>query len=166
MCPNQPSRHRPRILVDADSCPVVDDIVDLAHNHEIPVFLISNICHDYSSRENVSLIQVDNEPEAADLALMNYSRTGDIVVTQDMGVASMLLGKKAKVLSPRGLIYTEENIVPLLEMRHTMQKERRRGHWRGGGPKRFSESDRRRFLKSLRHLLSPGKKEGEDDQGD
>ena len=165
MCPNQQPQPRPRILVDADSCPVVDDIASLAHNWGIRVFLISNICHDFSSLHDVSIIRVDNTPEAADFALVNHSQPGDIVVTQDIGVACMVLGKKAKPLSPRGHIYREQDIVSLMEMRHIMQKAKRRGQLRGG-LKRFSDTDRKRFLKNLKLLVSLCQKEGADGSRD
>jgi uncharacterized protein YaiI (UPF0178 family) len=156
----------PRLLVDADACPVIDEIINLARKWRIMVYLISNISHVFHPGKCVRIITVDNSPEAADLALMNFSQTGDVAITQDYGLACMLLGKKVKVISPRGKFFTEKNIDNLMEHRHITRKERRRGRLKHGGPPPYTEKDKIKLLKNLEKLLSPQQQESENDKRD
>ena len=142
-----------RILVDADACPVIQEIITLASERDWEVCLVSNICHEYSPGEKVKVMTVDKSPQAADLALYNYSRPGDVVVTQDYGLACMVLPKGVGAISPRGKIFTEDNIEGLMNLRHIARKERKRGNLKGGPPP-FSEKDRKRFLRNLLKLIS------------
>lgn len=98
-------------------------------------------------------VYVENEKEAADLFILNHVNKRDIVVTQDIGLASTLLPKEVFVLSPRGSIYNEEDIVTALDMRYLSAKARRQGNF-GKGPKPFSKEDRQRFINQLTLLLS------------
>ncbi len=98
-------------------------------------------------------IYVDNEKEAADLYIQNHISKWDIVVTQDIGLASTLLLKEVSVLSPKGMVYKEEDMETALQMRFLSAKARRRGQY-GKGPKPFSKDDRQRFIHQLTELLS------------
>lgn len=116
-----------RIIVDADSCPVKEIIEEVAQDYMLPVVMISNINHNITSTYS-EVIVVDGNSQAADLAIVNMTAHDDIVVTQDYGLASMVLGKKAKAISPHGRVYSLNNIDTLLMQRHINQKARKAGH--------------------------------------
>lgn len=129
-----------KILVDADACPVKDIIVKVAKKHQIPVIMFVDTSHvlggDYSE-----IITVDKQKESVDIALINRASTGDIVVTQDYGLAALALGKGAKAINQNGLIYSSENIDQLLFERHLSQKTRRAGGRTKGPAKRNKQND-------------------------
>ena len=141
------------IIVDADACPVVDSIARLALQAEIPVVLIANIAHRLPDYPGVEAINVDNESQAVDMAIVNRVKPRDIVVTQDFGLASIVLGKGAKAISPRGLIYRNDNIESLLLQRHISAKIRLSGG-RTKGPKAFKREDLDKFERNLSKLIN------------
>jgi len=96
---------------------------------------------------------VDSEKEAADLFILNNARRGDIVITQDIGLASMLLSAGVYVLSPKGISYDEKEIQTALDLRYISAKARRQGKY-GKGPKPFTVIERKRFVQELRRILS------------
>lgn len=96
---------------------------------------------------------VDCRKEASDLFIMNHVRFGDIVVTQDIGLASTLLPKNVYCLHPRGNLFEEKDIESALHMRYLSAKARRQGKY-GKGPKRYRIEDRIRFEKNLIKILS------------
>jgi len=113
-----------RILIDADACPVKKIILKLAKLNNIPVIMVADTSHELSGAE---VITVDKGSDSADIKLANIAREGDIVVTQDFGVAAMAIAKKAKAINQNGLIYSDENIDSLLYERHISAKMRRAG---------------------------------------
>jgi uncharacterized protein YaiI (UPF0178 family) len=141
-----------KILVDADACPVIPEIIDSAREFALAVTLVSNYCHEMEKYEGVTSVVVDKEPDAVDLAVANLAQRGDIVVTQDYGLAALVLGKGARALSPRGRIFGDNNIETLLHKRHVSRKERRRGV-RTRGPRAMTAEDRRKFVRNLRALI-------------
>lgn len=140
-----------RVYVDADACPFKDVIIAVASDHGLAVTMIANYCHEISEAEGVEVIRVDRERDAVDIAIANRAGPDDIVVTQDWGLAAMVLGKGARALSPRGRIYKPEAIESLLAVRHLEQKVRRAGG-RTKGPPRLDRSDRERFRRALERL--------------
>lgn len=102
-----------KILVDADACPAKDIIEDVAKKNNVPVKMYCDLNHvlnsDYSTVE-----YVDSGFQSVDMSLINDTRKGDIVVSQDYGVAAMALGKGAYAISPKGYIYDDSNIDKLL----------------------------------------------------
>ncbi len=104
-------------------------------------------------QEEMKWKYVDSSKEAVDLFIMNKVKKQDIVITQDIGLASTLLLKGVYVLSPRGIVMEEKDIQTALDMRYLSAKARRRGIY-GKGPKSFSEDDRQRFKKNLKRILS------------
>ena len=130
-----------KILVDADGCPVKDIIIKVAKKYNIGVLIVKNICHEISD-DYAEIITVDQGRDVADITLINHTKQGDIVVTQDYGVAAMALGKKAIAMNQNGWAYTNENIDDLLMKRHIGQ-EMRRKHKKHGPkiPKRAKEDD-------------------------
>lgn len=141
------------IIVDADSCPVKDIIYSVAREKRIPVILIASISHVISVSEgDITLVTVDNIPQAADIAIINRTRDCDIVITGDYGLAAAVLSKKATPLSPRGRVFSSENIDSLLMQRHIDAKIRRSGG-RTKGPRAFTSADRQLFESALRKLI-------------
>ncbi len=115
-----------KILVDADACPVKDIIEYTAKRLQIPVVMLIDTSHILNS-DYSEIILVSKAPDAVDIALINRALRGDIVVTQDYGVAAMALGKGAFAIHPGGKIYTDYNIDILLMERDIARKARRAG---------------------------------------
>lgn len=140
-----------KILVDADACPVKKIIVKVAKEYNIPVAMLIDTSHElYDGYSEV--ITVDKSRDSVDIALINRATKGDIVVTQDYGVAAMALSKGAMAINQNGWVYTNDNIDNLLFERHLAGKVRRSGG-RTSGPKRRTEEDDARFESSFRHLI-------------
>ncbi len=140
-----------QILVDADACPVKEIIVRIAKQHNIPVTMIIDTSHELFDGYS-TIITVDKARDSVDIKLINLLKKGDIVVTQDYGVAAMGLGKGAKVINQNGLIYSDSNIDRLLFERHLGQKVRKAGGRTNGAKKRTKEDDlnfENAFLKLL-----------------
>jgi uncharacterized protein YaiI (UPF0178 family) len=100
----------------------------------------------------VKQIIVDSLPQAVDIAIVNRVEIGDVVVTQDYGLAALVLGKKGKAISPRGYFFNDGNIDRLLQKRHIHHEARKAGV-RMKGPKKQSAKDKKRFRQNFRHLL-------------
>ncbi|WP_396426757.1 DUF188 domain-containing protein [Lederbergia sp. NSJ-179] len=98
-------------------------------------------------------IFVDPGRDSADLYIVNHILPNNILITQDIGLASLVMAKNVHVLSPRGKIYQKESIETALEFRYLSALERRKGNY-GKGPRTFTEDDRHRFVTSLCELLS------------
>ncbi|MDR1916121.1 MAG: YaiI/YqxD family protein [Synergistaceae bacterium] len=139
-----------RILVDADACPVKQIIVRLAKLRGIPVTMFIDTAHELDDGYS-TIITVACQVDSVDYALVNYLAGGDIVVTQDFGLAAMALAKGASVVNQNGFVYTNENIDQLLFERSLGQKLRRAGG-RTKGPAKRSKEDDERFTASLSRL--------------
>ena len=121
-----------KILVDADACPVVKQIEGVAKKMDIPVVLFCDTNHVLNS-EYSKVEVIGAGADAVDIALINSCDAGDIVITQDYGLAAMVLGKKAYAIHQSGRLYTNENIDRLLMERHIARKARRaarRNHYK------------------------------------
>jgi len=141
-----------QILVDADACPVKEIIVRLAKGKEIPVTMVIDTAHQLADGYS-RVVMVDKGVDSVDFALMGLLNRGDIVVTQDYGLAAMALGKKAKAINQNGLIYTDENMDGLLMERHLSAKARRAGH-RGSGPAKRTKENDDKFEAAFEGLLT------------
>ena len=142
-----------KILVDADACPVVQIVEKTARRHNIPVPLLCDTNHVlYSDYSEVKIIGAG--ADAVDFALVGLCERDDIVVTQDYGVAAMILGKGARGIHQSGRWYTNENIDEMLMQRHLAKKARRssKKHHLKGPAKRTAEDDLR-FEQSLERLI-------------
>lgn len=140
-------------MVDADSCPVKEEIVEIANKHQIELVFIASYAHMKSDLGRAKWKFVDSSKEAVDLFIMNHVKANDIVVTQDIGLASTLLLKEVYVISPKGIVFTEDHIHTALDMRYLSAKARRKGIY-GKGPKPYSRKDRIRFINELTKILS------------
>ena len=129
-----------QILVDADACPVVRLVEQAAKQFGLPVTLLCDTNHilqsDYSE---VRVIGAG--ADAVDFALFNLCHAGDVVVTQDYGVAAMALGKGAYAIHQSGRLYTDENIDQLLMERHLARKARQSGKHHLRGPRKRTPED-------------------------
>lgn len=129
-----------KIFIDADGCPVVRNTVKLAKQFNISCVIICDTAHRIE-HDGVETIVVEQGADSTDFRLVNLIGKGDIVITQDYGLAAMCLSKQAVVLNQDGKQYTEENISGLLEFRAIGKKIRRSGGRTKGMPKRKQEQD-------------------------
>jgi uncharacterized protein YaiI (UPF0178 family) len=140
------------IVVDADACPVKAEIIRAAADFACDVLMVASYDHRIQAAPGVTIVQVDRSDQSVDLYISNHISRGDILVTQDFGLATIGLAKRAIVLSNRGQIYTDETIGFLLERRHELAKRRRSGG-RTKGPRPLTNEDRHRFLQTLTKVL-------------
>ena len=143
-----------KIIVDADACPVKDIIFKETKYKDIPVILVSSISH-FSNQDvpaHVETIYVDAGRDAADFRIVALASKEDIVVTQDYGLASLLLPKGTRVLHHKGFEYDDMNIDHLLNTRH-ISAAIRQGGGRTKGPKPFSKEDQQAFLKLFQETI-------------
>lgn len=141
------------IVVDGDACPVKKEIVAVARSFGIPVLMVSSFDHVLQAEEGVTVVQVDRGADSADLYIANHVSAGDVVITQDYGLAALALGKRCKVLSNRGQEYDNSNMDFMLESRHASAVERRRGHY-SKGPKAITAEEKMNFQHKLTKLLT------------
>lgn len=144
-----------KVIIDADACPVKDIVIKETKDENIEVVLVSSLSH-FSSREldsHVRAIYVDAGPDAADYKIVQLAEAGDVIVTQDYGLASLLLPKGCTVLHHTGFEYNKMNMDHLLETRH-MSSVIRRGGGRTKGPKALSQEDKNLFLKAFQEVLA------------
>ena len=146
----------PTILVDADACPVVRIVERVAKAHGVPVTLLCDTNHVlHSAYSEVRIVGAG--ADAVDFALVNLCKRGDIVVTQDYGVAAMAQGKGAMGIHQSGRWYTDDNIEQLLMERHLAQKARRAsGKHHLKGPAKRTQEDDVRFRDSFWRLIEYG----------
>ncbi|MDR4945429.1 YaiI/YqxD family protein [Neobacillus cucumis] len=143
-----------KVYVDADACPVKDIIISEGRNANIPVILVTSFSH-FSNVEQpsgVETIYVDSGADAADYRIMKLAEMGDIIVTQDYGLASLGLAKRCIVLHHKGFSYTNENIDQLLQTRYLSAMARKSGK-RTKGPKPLTEEDREQFRRLFKQVI-------------
>ena len=142
-----------RVFVDADVCPVVGIIEKVAREHNVPVTLLCDTNHVLSS-DYSEVIVVGAGADAVDYKLISICHKGDIVVSQDYGVAAMALGKGAYAIHQSGKWYTNENIDQMLMERHLNKKARRasrKNHLKG--PRKRTSEDNERFRESFEKMI-------------
>ena len=140
-----------KVLIDADACPVVDIALRLCVSHNIPCLLLCDTAH-ACYRDGAETLIFDKGADSVDFALVNRVAAGDIVVTQDYGLASMCLAKSARVLHQDGWEYTEYNISGLMEQRHAAKKHRLAGG-RTKGPSKRTKAQDDAFAKAFQQML-------------
>lgn len=142
-----------KIYVDADACPVVGIVERVAEKYELKCILLCDTNHIITS-DYSEVVIVGAGADAVDFKLVSLISRGDICVTQDYGVAAMILGKGAYGIHQSGRWYTNQNIDELLMQRHLAKKARRgssRSHLKG--PAKRTAEDDRRFEESLDKLI-------------
>ncbi len=140
-----------RILIDADGCPVVRIAVDCARRHGLDAVIVCDSAH-FFNIDGAETITVTKGADSADFRIVNMISRGDIVVTQDYGLAAMALARNARVLNQNGMVCHDGNIDSLLLARHTARKIRNAGGRLKGPSKRTREQDEA-FLDSLEKLI-------------
>jgi uncharacterized protein YaiI (UPF0178 family) len=140
-----------KILIDADGCPVVDITVRLSRERHIECFILCDTSH-VLEKDGATTLTFSKGADSVDFELVNRVSPGDIVVTQDYGLAAMCLAKNALVINQDGMEYTADNIDALLLARHTSKKIRSSGG-RLKGPKKRSAVQDERFHTALTALL-------------
>lgn len=146
------------LLIDADACPVVRISEQIAQKYDIPVTLLCDTNHVLTS-DYSEVVVVGAGADAVDYKLISICRRGDIVVSQDYGVAAMALGKGAFAIHQSGKWYTNENIDQMLMERHLNKKARKVSHKNHvKGPKKRTAEDDARFAASLEKLVQTAQK--------
>lgn len=140
-----------RILVDGDGCPVINLVEKIAEEYRIDLYIFTDLNH-YLEADYANLIVVDQEYQSVDMELYNFSKSGDIVVTGDYGLAAIALGKGAFVISFSGKVFSDKNIDYLLMQRHQNFKMRRKTGRHTSHKKRSKEDDSK-FIKNLKSLI-------------
>jgi uncharacterized protein len=136
------------IFVDADACPVKQEVYRVAKRYSLGVTLVSGSWMRIPETVNVTLKVVDQGMDAADDWIVEHVEAGDIVITTDIPLAARCVGKGAYVLGPTGKPFTDDNMGPALATRNLLSELRELGEV-AGGPPPFSKRDRSRFLEAL-----------------
>lgn len=140
-----------RVIVDADACPkrALQILQRLAKEFHFRLITVASFHHEIDHAHHV---MVGDAPDEADLAIVNRVRPGDIVVTQDWGLAALVLSKQGRAVSPLGREYTQERMDFMLDERYTKAKVRR-GGGRTKGPRARTSDDDAAFEAVMRRLL-------------
>jgi len=150
-----------KIWVDADACPVVikEILFRAAERTGVQLTLVANKYLRVPRSENIAMIAVESGFDAADVEIVKQVDAGDLVVTSDIPLAAEVIDKGGRALSPRGEVYSPENIGALLNMRDFMHTLRA-SDVETSGPPALSQSDRNQFANHLDHLLSKFQQNG------
>ena len=140
------------IYIDADACPVKQEVYRVAGRFKLHVFLVSNTFMRVPDNKHIKPVIVDDTPDAADNWIVEKASEGDIVITADIPLASRSLKKGAFVISPSGKYFTQDNIGQILATRNLMADLRDSGEVTGG-PAPFTKRDRSNFLQRLDELI-------------
>lgn len=140
-----------KVLIDGDACPVVDIVIRICRQYQLECLLLCDTAHEFH-QEGAQTLVFDKGADSVDYALVNRIESGDIVITQDYGLASMCLARRARVLHQDGWEYTLENIDALLLTRHESRKFRATGGRAKGLKKRTAKQDGA-FINGLEFLI-------------
>lgn len=161
---------KPTVFIDADACPVTSEALAVARACKVPVVIAGNSTQNLARHIKrgdartptdgfwVDTLAVGVGADAADFAIIQELSRGDIVVTQDIGLAAMALGRGARAIGVRGRVYTLATIDLDMHIRHEEKKVRRQGG-RTRGPAPFEDDDRDRFTTNLRRLIEESLRE-------
>lgn len=141
-----------KIVIDADGCPVIREAIKLSKKYKIPCTLVSDINHQLKD-DYAEVITVDKGIDAADFKILSLINQGDVLVTQDYGLASLALPKGTYVLNQNGVFYHESTIDQLLLNRH-LSKQMRKSGQRTKGPSKRKKEDNDTFERSLDEFLN------------
>ena len=140
------------IYVDADGCPVKHEVYRVAARYGLKVILVANAWMRVPDDDSIELVLVDGEFDAADDCIVEHVTENDIVVCEDIPLASRCLKQGARVLTSRGRVFTEASIGPALATRDLMSYLRGFDAI-GGGPPPFEKRDRSQFLQRLDEII-------------
>lgn len=140
-----------RILIDADGCPVVDECIKIAREFDLEVVIFCDTSH-YFEKDNVKTVFISKGVDAVDFAILNNINKYDIVVTQDYGLASLVLSRNCYAINQNGMEYTSQNIDMLLNSRYISKKIRNSGG-RLKGPKKREKEANDKFSANFRDFI-------------
>ena len=146
------------LYIDADACPVKDECYKVAARYEIKVFVVANSYINAPRHPSIERVVVPQGPDAADDWIAERAGPGDIVVTQDIPLASRCVKAGASVLAPNGKVFDEASIGMALAVRDLMTSLRDAGTITGG-PSSYNKQDRSRFLDGLERLIQASKRD-------
>jgi uncharacterized protein len=142
------------IYVDADACPVKEEVYRVAARHAIPVVLVANSRMRVPEGGGVRLVLVaGGQLDSADDWIAERAGAADVVVTADIPLAARCVAAGARVLDPRGRVHTEDSVGDALATRNLMSQLREAGAISGGGPAALAKRDRSLFLQKLDELV-------------
>lgn len=142
------------ILIDADACPSVNLITDIAKKHHIDLLIYTDINHNIIN-DYAKITVLSKGYQSVDMCIANEIKKGDILITQDFGLATIALAKKAYAVHPKGMVYDDDNIEHLLYERHVSAKLRKNSkHIKG--PKKRTLDDDNHLVESLETLIKKG----------
>ena len=148
-----------KILIDADGCPVKDEVFKVADRYKLKVILVANARMKFPINPNIEMQVVSGTFDAADDWIIENSKTHDIVVTNDILLADRCLKKQVRVLNSKGEEFTEDNIGSMVAMRELNQNLRHMGENRGG-PAPMDKKSRSQFLGKLDQIIQSVKRAG------
>ena len=140
------------LFIDADACPVKEEVYRVARRYAVKVFVVANAPIRVPNEDLIELVVVRGGFDAADDWIVEDASTGDIVITADIPLADRCLRAGARVLGPKGIEFTEDAIGDALATRALLDMLRQSGEF-GGGPAPFAKVDRSRFLGKLDELI-------------
>lgn len=140
-----------KIYIDGDGCPVIDITIKIAKEKQVECILIADTAHTFD-KYDIEVVIVSKGADSVDFALVNMIKKGDIVVTQDYGLAAMCLAKQASPINQNGIVYNNENIDSLLFTRYLSKKVRMAGG-RLKGPGKRNPQNNEVFEKVLRQTI-------------
>lgn len=140
-----------KIFIDADGSPVVDITTNIAMEYNIELIIVKNYAHDIYN-DYATIISVDIGKDSADQFIVNHAQENDLVITQDYGLAALLLSKQVKVINQNGLVYNNDNIDSLLNRRFLNAKARSQNK-RHSNIKKRSSLDDENFSKTLNSII-------------
>jgi uncharacterized protein len=141
-----------KIMIDADASPVKQEVYRVARRYGIKVTLVANSAISIPAEDWLELVVVSGQLDSADDWIVEHADKNDIVITGDIPLASRGMKKGARVLSPKGILFTESSIGNALATRDLMTHLRETG-LKTGGPSAFAKKDRSRFLQALDSLI-------------
>ncbi|MEG0324613.1 MAG: DUF188 domain-containing protein [Raoultibacter sp.] len=159
-----PDQNKPAIIIDADACPVTSEALAVARTYKLPTLIVGNSTQNLERHVKrgdpraknegfwVDVLAVPVGSDSADFAIIEQLSPNDIVITQDIGLAAMVLGRSAHAIGVRGRIYSRATIDMDMEIRHQEKKIRRQGG-RTKGPAAFTDEDREYFSTNLARLV-------------
>lgn len=146
------------LYVDADACPVKEELYRVARRYDLKVFVVANSPMRVPADDLIELVVVSGGFDVADDWIAERAERGDIVVTSDIPLAGRCLESGARVLGPKGLEFTEDSIGDALATRALHDMLRQSGEFTGG-PAPFVKADRSRFLSKLDELVHAARRD-------
>lgn len=140
--------HHPVIFIDADACPVKDEVYRVAERYQLAVKIVANAWIRTPADPRHEMVVVEEGPDAADDWIAERAGPGDVVITADIPLADRALKAGAQAIAPKGRPFTEDSIGSALAQRAVMEHIRSTGEITGG-PSAFDGKDRSRFLSTL-----------------